>query len=78
LRYMPIILIVVALYIKLTLFLRHDLLLWPIKLSLIVTLAIWQTVKLLPINIFVGQLLDKRRDYGIDYGTIDLSAQFDL
>jgi hypothetical protein len=32
----------------------------------------------LPIDVFVGQLLDKRRDCGIDRGTIDLGAQFDL
>jgi hypothetical protein len=86
---MPIVLVFIIMHVKLTLLLWHNLLLltivWPLIITLVnalvcdsSNLAIWQTVKLLPINIFVGQLLDKRRDYGIDYGTIDLSAQFDL
>jgi hypothetical protein len=82
-------LIIAALYIVLTLLLRYDLLLLPVELSLIMItisalvhalvcessqLLCWPTIELLLINVFVGQLLDKRRDYGIDYRTIDLGT----
>jgi hypothetical protein len=83
---MPIVFIlvlVVMLYIIIALLLRHDLLLRRIELPLIKVaalvykpsnLAIWQIVKLLPIDIFIGQLLDKRRHCGVNCGTIDLGA----
>jgi hypothetical protein len=79
---MPIVLVFLVTHVKLTLFLRHHLLLWPVALSLgfeSSDIAMTrQTVNYLPMAVLVGQLLDKGRDCGVDCGTIDKDAQFVL
>jgi hypothetical protein len=87
-RYVPIVFVVATLYVELTLFLWHHLLLWPVELSLImitISALVYALVcessqlptgrvKLLLVGVFVVQLPDKRRHCGVDCGTIDLGT----